>query len=62
MDALCGYYNVDDEDELPTEVQEISLGEMFEAEKSAAEIRAKMVRKYIRNISETVYARYATRA
>jgi hypothetical protein len=43
LDALCGYYKVDDEDELPIEVQEISLGEMFEAEKSAAEIRAKMV-------------------
>jgi hypothetical protein len=44
LDALCGYYKVDDEDELPAEVQEISLGEMFEAEKTAAEMRAKMVR------------------
>jgi len=43
LDALCGYYKVDDEDELPSEIQEISLGEMFESDKSVGEIREKMM-------------------
>lgn len=42
LDALCGLYDVEDEDLLPQEVQEISLGEMFEAEKTPAEMRARM--------------------
>mmetsp|Transcript_45943 Transcript_45943/g.92714 ORF Transcript_45943/g.92714 Transcript_45943/m.92714 type:complete len:247 (+) Transcript_45943:110-850(+) len=42
LDALCGYYGKDDEDDLPQEVQEISLGEMFEADKSPNEMRARM--------------------
>jgi hypothetical protein len=43
LDALCGYYGKDDEDDLPQEIQEISLGEMFESDKSPAEMRARIV-------------------
>ena len=43
LDVLCGLYGVEDEDDLPQEVQDISLGEMFEQRSSAADMRAKMV-------------------
>lgn len=54
LDALCGFYHVDDEDELPAEIREISLGEMFEEQKSPSEMREKMVR-LIRNINSLRY-------
>lgn len=43
LDTLCGYYDVEDEDELPQEIQEISIGEMFEAGTAIEDIRTKMV-------------------
>jgi hypothetical protein len=42
LDTLCGLYGVEDEDELPAEIQEISLGEMFEAGTPLEEIRTRM--------------------
>jgi hypothetical protein len=47
LDTLCGYYGVEDEDELPQEIQEISIGEMFEAGTAIEDIRVKMVQSGI---------------
>ena len=45
LGALCGFYGVGDEEELPASVQEISFGEMFEAKLSADQMRQIMVRR-----------------
>mmetsp|Transcript_56784 Transcript_56784/g.128705 ORF Transcript_56784/g.128705 Transcript_56784/m.128705 type:complete len:94 (+) Transcript_56784:112-393(+) len=45
LGALCGFYGVEDEEELPASVQEISFGEMFEAKLSADQMRQIMVRR-----------------